>query len=103
MSFDTARDFIELVVPELRKRGRYRESYQDGQTLRERLFGHSRLSDDHFGARYRDPNNLQRPPVERLQFEVKERLAHELSMHEFRERALYLTENQNKPQLVTQS
>jgi len=53
----TARDFIELVVPELRRRGRYRESYTDGETLRERLFGpgRARLPDNHPGARYRDP------------------------------------------------
>jgi alkanesulfonate monooxygenase SsuD/methylene tetrahydromethanopterin reductase-like flavin-dependent oxidoreductase (luciferase family) len=53
----TAEDFIELVVPELRRRGRYREGYEDGETLRERLFGrgHARLLPDHPGARYRDP------------------------------------------------
>jgi long-chain alkane monooxygenase len=56
----TAEDFIELVVPELRRRGRYRESYDDGQTLRERLFGQGnpRLFDVHPGARYRDPSTL---------------------------------------------
>jgi long-chain alkane monooxygenase len=56
----TAEDFIELVVPELRRRGRYRESYVDGETLRERLFGagNSRLFDVHPGARFRDPANL---------------------------------------------
>jgi FMN-dependent oxidoreductase (nitrilotriacetate monooxygenase family) len=57
LSFETARDFIELVIPELRRRGRFRQSYTDGETLRERLFGagQARLPDDHFGARYRDP------------------------------------------------
>ncbi len=52
----TAEDFIELLVPELRRRGRFRESYEDGETLRERLFGpgNARLPDDHPGARYRD-------------------------------------------------
>jgi long-chain alkane monooxygenase len=51
----TAQDFIDLVVPELRRRGRYRESYTDGETFRERLFGlgSSRLLDTHPGARYR--------------------------------------------------
>jgi hypothetical protein len=51
----TAEDFIELVVPELRRRGRYRESYGVGETLRERLFGagNARLLPDHPGARYR--------------------------------------------------
>jgi long-chain alkane monooxygenase len=56
----TAADFIELVVPELRRRGRYREGYAEGETLRERLFGtgHARLLPDHPGARYRDPAAL---------------------------------------------
>jgi FMN-dependent oxidoreductase (nitrilotriacetate monooxygenase family) len=60
----TAEDFIELVVPELRRRGRYRESYQEGETLRERLFGsgHARLLPDHPGARYRDPAALSASP-----------------------------------------
>ena len=63
LSFETARDFIELVVPELRKRGRFRERYEPGETLRERLFGggHSRLPADHHGARYRDPAALSVP------------------------------------------
>jgi FMN-dependent oxidoreductase (nitrilotriacetate monooxygenase family) len=56
----TIEDFIDLVVPELRRRGRYREAYVDGETLRERLFGpgNSRLFDTHPGARYRDPAAL---------------------------------------------
>lgn len=63
LSFETARDFIELVVPELRRRGRFRERYEPGETLRERLFGAGRaqLPDAHVGARYRDPTALQRP------------------------------------------
>jgi long-chain alkane monooxygenase len=54
---DTARDVIELVIPELRRRGRYRESYDDddGTTLRERLFGpgQARLKPTHPGAGHR--------------------------------------------------
>lgn len=63
MSYGTARDFIDLVVPELRQRGRFRKSYADGETLRERLFGsgNARLAPDHFGARYRNPDNLGVP------------------------------------------
>lgn len=63
LSFETARDFIELVVPELRRRGRYRDAYTPGETLRERLFGagNARLPADHFGARYRDPAALSSP------------------------------------------
>ncbi len=41
-------EFIELVVPELQRRGRMRTGY-DGATLRENLFGegHRRLLPDH--------------------------------------------------------
>jgi hypothetical protein len=38
LSPGTFEDFIELVVPELQRRGRYRTAYRDGETLRERLF-----------------------------------------------------------------
>ncbi len=86
-SFDTARDFIELVVPELRRRGRFRAAYNDGETLRERFFGPgcSRLPDCHFGARYRDPAAL-RAPAEPLCVPPKPAKGEELSMHEFREK-----------------
>jgi hypothetical protein len=87
LSFHTARDFIELVVPELRRRGRFRESYRDGETLRERLFGagQARLPANHVGSRYRNPLALEehhqpwripRSPANGV----------ELSMHELRER-----------------
>jgi alkanesulfonate monooxygenase SsuD/methylene tetrahydromethanopterin reductase-like flavin-dependent oxidoreductase (luciferase family) len=48
-------DFIDLVVPELRRRGRYWDDYDEGKTLRERLYGpgHPRVRDDHPAARYR--------------------------------------------------
>src|SRR5690554_3220906 len=55
----TAEDFIELVVPELQRRGLYRTRYEES-TLRERLFGkgRSRLPGTHPGARYRGGANL---------------------------------------------
>lgn len=53
-SFDTARDFAELVVPELRRRGRIRDRGDRPVTLRERLFGAGpRLAPPHPAARYR--------------------------------------------------
>ncbi|WP_210509135.1 LLM class flavin-dependent oxidoreductase [Naasia sp. SYSU D00057] len=66
-SFDTARDFAELVVPELRKRGRLPQEGEHPGTLRERLFGggRSRLPERHIGARYRGGENLG-SPVDRL-------------------------------------
>jgi FMN-dependent oxidoreductase (nitrilotriacetate monooxygenase family) len=62
-SYDTLRDFTELVVPELRRRGRIRDGYAPGETLRERVFGpgHARLPEEHAGARYRGGRNLARP------------------------------------------
>ena len=59
----TAEEFAELIVPELRRRGLFREGYEDGETLRSRLWGpgRDRLADDHPGARYRDPAQLAVP------------------------------------------
>ena len=58
-SLDTLTDFVELVVPELRRRGRLRDAYRPGETLRERLTGGAaRLPDDHPAARYRGGRNL---------------------------------------------
>jgi long-chain alkane monooxygenase len=53
----TAVDFAELVIPELRRRGLFRTSYADGETLRERMLGtgRARLDARHPGARFRDP------------------------------------------------
>jgi long-chain alkane monooxygenase len=46
-------DFVDLVVPELQRRGVYRTEYEPG-TLRQKLFGRGdRLPDRHPGARYR--------------------------------------------------
>lgn len=62
-SFGTARDFAELVVPELRKRGRLPEEGAASGTLRERLFGEgtSRLPSRHIATRYRGGGNLHEP------------------------------------------
>ncbi|WP_022881664.1 LLM class flavin-dependent oxidoreductase [Gryllotalpicola ginsengisoli] len=56
-SFGTVQDFVELVVPELRRRGRIRE-HEAGETLRERFFGTPRLPERHPAARYRGGKNL---------------------------------------------
>ncbi|WP_423919429.1 NtaA/DmoA family FMN-dependent monooxygenase [Frigoribacterium sp. 2-23] len=53
-SFDTLTDFVDLVVPELRRRGRLRDAYRDGETLRERVTsGGARLPESHPAASYR--------------------------------------------------
>jgi alkanesulfonate monooxygenase len=46
--------FVDLVVPELQRRGVYKTSYEEG-TFREKLYGKGRnyLRDDHPGANYR--------------------------------------------------
>ncbi|NBD23902.1 NtaA/DmoA family FMN-dependent monooxygenase [Paenibacillus sp. T1] len=59
LSPDTLRDFIELVVPELQRRGMFREDYEE-TTLRERLLGSEirRLPAGHPGAAYRKQTTL---------------------------------------------
>jgi FMN-dependent oxidoreductase (nitrilotriacetate monooxygenase family) len=50
-------DFIDLVIPELQRRGSYKTAYDHG-TLREKLFteGGARLPDRHAGASFRTQN-----------------------------------------------
>ncbi|WP_416421528.1 LLM class flavin-dependent oxidoreductase [Pseudomonas sp. App30] len=48
-------DFIDLVVPELQQRGRYKTAYGDG-TLREKLFEHGpRLPHNHIASEFKHP------------------------------------------------
>lgn len=44
--------FVDLVVPELQNRGRYKTEYVQG-TLREKMGGRARLAETHHGARLR--------------------------------------------------
>ncbi len=56
-SFGTAQDFAELVVPELRRRGRLND--RPATSLRDRLFGKGdRLPESHAASRYRGGANL---------------------------------------------
>jgi FMN-dependent oxidoreductase (nitrilotriacetate monooxygenase family) len=50
----TFTDIVDLLVPELQRRGRFRTAYE-GSTLREHFYGHgqTRLRDDHPASRYR--------------------------------------------------
>lgn len=48
---ETMENFIELVVPELQKRGRYKTEYRPG-TFREKLFGRSRIPADHMAGKF---------------------------------------------------
>ncbi|OCT21738.1 LLM class flavin-dependent oxidoreductase [Pseudomonas putida] len=51
-------DFIDLVVPELQRRGRYKTAYAEG-SLRQKLFASpsAHLPADHPGSTYRTPTN----------------------------------------------
>jgi alkanesulfonate monooxygenase len=51
---ETFADFVDLVVPELQRRGRYKLDYEPG-TLREKLYGpgRARLGRDHPAAKFR--------------------------------------------------
>jgi len=61
-SYDTARDFVELVAPVLRERGRLRREYDERETLRDRIFGAGdRLPDRHYATRYRGGAHLPAP------------------------------------------
>ncbi|WP_171891675.1 LLM class flavin-dependent oxidoreductase, partial [Pseudomonas aeruginosa] len=54
LAHETFSDVVELLVPELQKRGVYKTEYAPG-TLREKLFGDGpRLPDSHPAAGYRD-------------------------------------------------
>jgi FMN-dependent oxidoreductase (nitrilotriacetate monooxygenase family) len=58
-SYDTARDFVELVVPVLRERGRLRTAYDEHESLRDRIFGAGdRLPGRHVATRYRGGAHL---------------------------------------------
>ena len=51
---ETFSDFVDLVVPELQRRGRYKLDYASG-TLREKPYGpgRARLGSHHLAARFR--------------------------------------------------
>jgi hypothetical protein len=56
---ETFADFVDLVVPELQRRGRYKLDYAPG-TLREKLYGQgrARLGADHPAVRFRSIADL---------------------------------------------
>ena len=53
LAHESMRDVVDFIVPELQRRGRYRQAYADG-TLRHRLFGNGpRLPAHHVGRQVR--------------------------------------------------
>ncbi|MDR3346768.1 MAG: 5,10-methylene tetrahydromethanopterin reductase, partial [Campylobacteraceae bacterium] len=59
VAHETFEDIVKYLVPELQKRGVYPTSYAEG-TLRDKLFGYSKLPNDHPAARYRDIEKVKR-------------------------------------------
>jgi FMN-dependent oxidoreductase (nitrilotriacetate monooxygenase family) len=59
VSHETFADVVKYLVPELQKRGVYPTSYTDG-TLREKIFGHRYLPDNHPAAHYRDIEKVKK-------------------------------------------
>lgn len=57
-------DVVELLIPELRRRGLYPETVEDGLTARERIYGkgQSQLRDDHTGSTYKYDVYREDPP-----------------------------------------
>lgn len=51
----TFEDVVELLIPELRRRGVYPQEATDGLTAREKVYGpgQAHLRDDHFGSRFK--------------------------------------------------
>ncbi|WP_017477003.1 LLM class flavin-dependent oxidoreductase [Pseudomonas sp. PAMC 26793] len=63
LTHETFIDAVELLVPELQKRGVYKTEYAQG-TLREKLFGEgARLPGNHPGASYRDLSGVHKTNV----------------------------------------
>lgn len=46
VAHETLENFVDMVVPELQRRGLYKTEYRPG-TFREKLFGHNRIASDH--------------------------------------------------------
>ena len=65
---ETFVDIVDLLAPELQRRGRYKRGYREG-TLREKLFGNPRLGAEHPAASHRwscRSTNLSSTPASRI-------------------------------------
>jgi FMN-dependent oxidoreductase (nitrilotriacetate monooxygenase family) len=60
----TFEDVIDLLIPELRRRGVYPEKTDEGLTAREKIYGkgQSKLRDDHTGSKYKYHVYREDPP-----------------------------------------
>jgi hypothetical protein len=60
----TFEDVVDLLVPELRRRGIYPQAIPDGLTAREKVYGQGQahLRDDHVGSKYKYEVYTEDPP-----------------------------------------
>lgn len=60
----TFEDVVDLLIPELQRRGVYPTSFQDGLTAREKVYGsgQSKLRADHTGSAYKYDVYVEDPP-----------------------------------------
>lgn len=71
-------DVVDLLVPELRRRGIYPEAQEEGLSAREKVYGkgQSKLRDDHTGSRYKyDVYKEDAPYVAEEKVPAKEKVA----------------------------
>lgn len=63
----TFEDVVELLIPELRRRGIYPEAIEDGLTAREKVYGkgQAHLRDDHSGSKFKYDVYEEEPPYDR--------------------------------------
>ena len=64
----TFEDVVDLLVPELRRRGVYPQEIPVGLTAREKVYGQGQahLRDDHVGSKYKYDVYVEEPPMRRM-------------------------------------
>jgi hypothetical protein len=70
----TFEDVVDLLVPELRRRGIYAQEVQEGLTAREKVYGagQAHLRDDHLGSTYKyDVYKEEAPYAQKTKVEEK--------------------------------
>lgn len=74
----TFEDVVDLLVPELRRRGLYPEKAEDGLTAREKVYGKGQrgLRGDHTGSRYKYEVYEEEPPYSPPSKTTSEKVRH---------------------------
>ncbi|KAM0721066.1 hypothetical protein Q7P37_003352 [Cladosporium fusiforme] len=86
----TFEDVVDLLVPELRRRGLYPEKVEDGLTVREKVYGKGQagLRDDHTGSRYKyDVYKEDKPYVQPGEVKSEAQLADKYDVEAYRHKA----------------